>query len=159
MWASVYMMRLSWKSHLVLVEKHGANSEVSSSRKGWSITRSRWGLILRVSLCFRSHPRPQVLAPLPPPPPFIPHFKSFPKPPPPISHPIHFLQSRCSPNPYCGSAWQRASSKTSTCYGCARDTSKKNSLKKIIWDIRRHGEFYVLYSSVTLRCQKPVSIK
>lgn len=58
------MKRLSQKSHLVLVEKYRANGEVSSSRKGWSITRSRWGLILRVSLCFRSHPRPQVLPPL-----------------------------------------------------------------------------------------------
>lgn len=147
------MKRLSQKSHLVLVEKYRANGEVSSSRKGWSITRSRWGLILRVSLCFRSHPRPQVLPPF-----FIPYFKSFPNTPPrlPISHPIHFLlRSRCNPNPYCGSAWQRASSKTSTCCGCARATSKKNSLKKIVRDFRRHGESDVLHSAVVLHCQKP----
>lgn len=73
------MKRLSQKSHLVLVEKYRANGEVSSSRKGWSITRSRWGLILRVSLCFRSHPRPQVL-----PPSSFPISNPFPNPPSPI---------------------------------------------------------------------------
>lgn len=108
------------------------------------------------------NPKGLTLLPEPPtstgaPPLFVPHFKSFPKPP--ISHPIHFLQSRCNANPYCGSAWQRASSKTSTCCGCARATSKKKSLKKIIRDSRRHGEFYVVYSSGVLHCQKPVSIK
>ncbi|GAA6090579.1 uncharacterized [Tachysurus ichikawai] len=92
------------------------------------------------------NPKGLTLLPEPPtstgaPPFFIPHFKSFPKPP--ISHPIHFLQSRCNANPYCGSTWQRASTKTSTCYGCARATSKKKSLKKII----RHGEFHVVYST------------
>lgn len=56
----------SWKSKAKLVAVP-ARAE---------LTRSRWSLILRVSLCFRSHPRPQVLAsspPIPilnPPPPF-----------------------------------------------------------------------------------------